>query len=46
VAGPICFPIVPRYLRVVPDFEAIGMTASGKVQKAKLREHAIREFGL
>jgi fatty-acyl-CoA synthase len=37
---------VPRYLRVVPDFEAIGMTASGKVQKAKLREHAIREFGL
>jgi len=37
---------VPRYLRVVPDFEAIGMTASGKVQKAKLREHAVRELGL
>jgi fatty-acyl-CoA synthase len=37
---------VPRYLRIVDDFEAIGMTASGKVQKAKLREHAIREFGL
>ena len=37
---------VPRYLRIVGDFEAIGMTASGKVQKAKLREHAIREFGL
>jgi fatty-acyl-CoA synthase len=37
---------VPRYLRIVPDFEAIGMTASGKVQKAKLREHALREFGL
>lgn len=37
---------VPRYLRVVADFEAIGMTASGKVQKAKLREHAIREFDL
>jgi fatty-acyl-CoA synthase len=37
---------VPRYLRVVQDFEAIGMTASGKVQKAKLREHALKEFGL
>ena len=37
---------VPRYLRIVPDFEAIGMTASGKVQKAKLREHALKEFGL
>ena len=37
---------VPRYLKIVPDFEAIGMTASGKVQKTKLREHAIKEFGL
>jgi fatty-acyl-CoA synthase len=37
---------LPRYLRIVADFEAIGMTASGKVQKAKLREHAVREFGL
>jgi fatty-acyl-CoA synthase len=37
---------VPRYLRIVPGFEAIGMTASGKVQKTKLREHALREFGL
>jgi len=37
---------VPRYLRIVPDFEAIGMTASGKVQKTKLREHALREFAL
>jgi fatty-acyl-CoA synthase len=37
---------VPRYLRIVADFEAIGMTASGKVQKTKLREHAIRELGL
>ena len=35
---------VPRYLRIVEDFESIGMTASGKVQKAKLREHAIREL--
>jgi fatty-acyl-CoA synthase len=37
---------VPRYLRIVDDFEAIGMTASGKVQKARLREHALKEFGL
>jgi fatty-acyl-CoA synthase len=37
---------VPRYLRVVDDFEAIGMTASGKVQKTKLRDHALKEFGL
>jgi fatty-acyl-CoA synthase len=37
---------VPRYLRIVPDFEAIGMTASGKVQKTKLREHALRDFKL
>jgi fatty-acyl-CoA synthase len=35
---------VPRYLRIVADFEAIGMTASGKVQKTKLREHAVREL--
>jgi len=37
---------VPRYLRIVADFETIGMTASGKVQKAKLRAHAVKEFGL
>jgi fatty-acyl-CoA synthase len=37
---------VPRYLRIVDGFEAIGMTASGKVQKARLREHAMKEFGL
>ena len=37
---------VPRYLRIVADFEAIGMTASGKVQKQKLRDHALKEFGL
>ena len=37
---------VPRYLRIVQDFEAIGITASGKVQKTKLREHALREFKL
>jgi len=37
---------IPRYLKIVPDFESIGMTASGKVQKAKLREHALQEFKL
>jgi len=37
---------VPRYLRIVGDFDAIGMTASGKVQKGKLREHAIAQFKL
>lgn len=37
---------VPRYLKIVADFEAIGMTGSGKVQKVKLREHALRELGL
>jgi fatty-acyl-CoA synthase len=37
---------VPRYLKVVRSFEAIGMTASGKVQKTRLREHALREFKL
>ena len=37
---------VPRYLRIVPDFESIGMTASGKVQKQKLRERALKDFGL
>ncbi len=37
---------VPRYLKIVEDFEAIGMTASGKVQKTRLREHALRELKL
>ena len=37
---------VPRYLAIVQSFDSIGMTASGKVQKNKLREHAIRRFGL
>ena len=36
----------PRYAQVVTDFERIGMTASGKVQKNKLREHAIAAFGI
>ena len=37
---------VPRYLQIVEDFEAIGMTASGKVQKHKLKAHAMQEFKL
>lgn len=37
---------MPRHLRIVPDFEAIGMTASGKVQKVKLRGHALALLGL
>jgi fatty-acyl-CoA synthase len=37
---------VPRYLRVVESFDAIGMTGSGKVQKNKLREYALGDFGL
>jgi fatty-acyl-CoA synthase len=37
---------VPRYLAIVDNFEAIGMTASGKVQKSKLRDHALRQFNL
>jgi fatty-acyl-CoA synthase len=37
---------VPRYLAIVESFDAIGMTASGKVQKNRLREHAIKEFKL
>jgi fatty-acyl-CoA synthase len=37
---------VPRYLAVVENFDAIGMTASGKVQKNKLRAHAIERFRL
>ncbi len=32
---------VPRYLALVDGFEQIGMTGSSKVQKNKLREHAI-----
>jgi fatty-acyl-CoA synthase len=32
---------VPRHLEIVADFEAIGMTGSGKVQKSRLREYAI-----
>ncbi|MNS53498.1 Long-chain-fatty-acid--CoA ligase [compost metagenome] len=37
---------VPRYMEIVDTFENIGMTGSSKVQKIKLRAHAIRLFGL
>ncbi|EJL30473.1 AMP-binding protein [Novosphingobium sp. AP12] len=37
---------VPRHVWFVPDFEAIGMTASSKVQKKPLAEHARRLLGI
>lgn len=37
---------VPRYLAIVDGFEEIGMTGSSKVQKNKLRAHAIERFGI
>lgn len=36
----------PRHIWVVDDFEAIGMTASAKVQKKPLAAHARRLLGL
>ena len=37
---------VPKYLAFVESFEHIGMTGSSKVQKNKLREHAIELWQL
>ncbi|QHE88894.1 AMP-binding protein [Hydrogenophaga sp. BPS33] len=37
---------VPRYIALVESFEHIGMTGSSKVQKNKLREHAIRHWNI
>ncbi len=37
---------VPRYVRIVDSFDAIGMTGSAKVQKNKLRAQALIDFGL
>jgi fatty-acyl-CoA synthase len=37
---------VPRYVRIVDNFENIGMTGSAKVQKNKLRAQALIDFGL
>ncbi|WP_113701825.1 AMP-binding protein [Nonomuraea lactucae] len=36
---------VPRYLRIVEDFEGFGMTASSKVQKRQLASYAERLMG-
>lgn len=37
---------VPRYVRMVSSFDGIGMTASSKVQKRKLRDYVIKDLGL
>ncbi|HET7671016.1 MAG TPA: AMP-binding protein [Burkholderiales bacterium] len=37
---------VPRYVRFVDTFDAIGMTASSKIQRNKLREYALADLGL
>jgi fatty-acyl-CoA synthase len=37
---------VPRYVRFVDSFDAIGMTASSKIQRNKLREYALADLGL
>lgn len=37
---------VPRHVAIVDGFEAIGMTASSKVIKARLAEHARALFGV
>jgi fatty-acyl-CoA synthase len=37
---------VPHYLQILPDFDAIGMTASAKVRKSDLRAYAISAFNL
>lgn len=37
---------VPRHLFIVDNFDAIGMTASGKVQKNRLRDHAMQQLKL
>lgn len=42
-AGKIAHFKIPKYIQFVKEYP---MTASGKIQKFKLREHAIRAFGL
>jgi fatty-acyl-CoA synthase len=37
---------VPRYLKIIDSFDAIGMTGSAKVQKNRLRAQALIDFGL
>ncbi|WP_159914145.1 AMP-binding protein [Pantoea sp. 18069] len=37
---------VPRYIDLVDSFEHIGMTGSSKVQKNKLRDHAVKLWNI
>lgn len=37
---------VPRHLQIVDGFEDIGMTASSKIQRRQLRDHAVALLGL
>lgn len=37
---------MPKFVVIVEDFESIGMTASSKIQKRHLVDHAIKKFGL
>jgi fatty-acyl-CoA synthase len=37
---------VPRYVKIIEEFESIGMTGSGKVQRKQLGEYALRVFDL
>ncbi|WP_309085638.1 AMP-binding protein [Chelativorans sp.] len=37
---------LPRHFAIVPSFDGLGLTASGKVQKAKLVEDAKSRFGV
>nr|WP_142781982.1 AMP-binding protein [Agrobacterium sp. T29] len=37
---------VPRYVRIISDFESIGMTGSGKVQRKQLAAYATEVLGL
>jgi fatty-acyl-CoA synthase len=37
---------VPRHVRIIDSFDHIGMTASSKVQKTKLREYALDDLKL
>lgn len=37
---------VPRYIELVDSFEHIGMTGSSKVQKNKLRDHALKLWNI
>lgn len=37
---------MPKYISIIDTFDIVGMTASAKVPKKLLVEHAIRQFGL